>query len=144
MAERAYSVTDLIVALAMIAILGAMAVPDFKTFSEPLPDAKTELLVHLKMVRAKAIEKKTPYSIFPGNESTLRVITNAVCGGAATGSDTTLDFILPKGVKFAHTNWALCYTSKGIPTVNLVIELVDNEGLTTTIEQFLGIGEMVQ
>lgn len=136
--EQGYSITELLVVLALLSILSLLAVPNLAALRDPLDLSQEELLGHLKQVRAKAIATTSSYTVYPNTDNSLQVVSSAGCGGAATGVEMDLQLTLQPGISFNNTDWLVCFSPTGFAETNEEFVIEDPDGRTASLEVFLG------
>lgn len=147
------TLVELLVALAVLAIVLAVGVLNLRPLSDPLQDAVVQAEGYLKQVRAKAMATTSAYQVDlgPGRLSARYAPT---CRSASFSEDAALRLDLPEGVHlearwaqsgqdFAPSDW-VCFTSRGLllgsQSEEPLLEFRDGKGRVKTLRVMLGGG----
>lgn len=114
---------ELLVALAVLAIVLAVGVLNLRPLSDPLQDAVVQAEGYLKQVRAKAMATTSAYQVDLGPDR-LSARYAPTCRSASFSEDAALRLDLPEGVRlearwaqsgqaFTPSDW-ICFTSRGL------------------------------
>jgi Tfp pilus assembly protein FimT len=141
--DKGYSLVNMLATLAMIGILLATATSNLKIISNPLADASFALNHYFRLSRARAISQTTVIKIAP--TSTTRVVaTSGETCDTATAAVDNLAINLPTGARLVTTDWSTCFTARGLATEAITFSLIDDRGVTRTVEIALGGGSRIQ
>ena len=78
-----------------------------------------------KQARAKAMVTTGAQRVRPTTDSALEVESAASCAAGSWTAEPDLRIELPDGVRFADTEWSVCFNSRGIASDALTIRLSD-------------------
>jgi prepilin-type N-terminal cleavage/methylation domain-containing protein len=137
--QRGFSLTEVLVALAVSGTLTAIAAPIIKFGTNPLKDSSSRLAGSLKLLRAKAVSQTSAYRLraVPGDSMpSLQVERATLCSDSVwtadpsfTAEDTALDRsvqltqVVINGQPKPVDGWSICYSSRGLATQNAVLTL---------------------
>ena len=138
--ESGFSLMEMIVTLGLLSLLGGVAVSNIKELDDPLKNATDEMIGFMKKVRARGISTTSAYQIYPDSSTAIRTRYSSNCGDAAEDkiNDPAIVLNLPEGAFLGDTDWAICFSARGLPDSNIQIIIEDNDGEDRTIEVFLG------
>ncbi len=142
-AESGFSFIDMLVAMALMAILSYMAVSNIKELENPLADASYQVSRFIRLIRSRAISQTIVIVIQPDSATEIVSFSSTACDGALTAIND-LSLTLPDGSSLTDTNWSACLNQRGLSDTNLVFSIQDQEGKTRSIELALGGGVQIQ
>ena len=140
--ERGFTLTEVLVAMSLAAILSGMAALNLMELSDPAYSAASEISGYLKRVRAKALATTSAYTISASTTDTLIATFGNTCAGAQT-DEPELTLVL-ENADLTDVSWELCFTSRGFPNANVLIPVVDSYSGNRTVEVLLGGSIRVQ
>ncbi len=152
--ESGYTLFELIVTLAFVAILAGSATVQARHLSDPLQNQTSQTLSFIKRVRAKAISSTSAYLIYPSGGTQLNVARGSACPAtipanpvSLIGAGFTVDHLkmnLSEKVSFTTPNWGVCFTSRGLLVGAANVQLSDDYARTKTISIYLGGATRIQ
>ncbi|MCB0322204.1 MAG: prepilin-type N-terminal cleavage/methylation domain-containing protein [Bdellovibrionales bacterium] len=141
--DAGFSVSELLVTIALIAILSAGAVSNLKELDDPLSDASFTVTHYLRLVRARAISQTSFIEVVPGSTTTIAASSSDSCTGVMTPIEG-LTVNLPRGSQLTATDWSACFTPRGLSDANVLFTIRDTDGRTRSVEIALGGGVQIQ
>ncbi|MCB0352207.1 MAG: hypothetical protein KDD64_01745 [Bdellovibrionales bacterium] len=138
-----FSILELVITVALMAVLTTVAVSNIKELENPLADASYQVSRFIRLVRARAISQTIVIVIQPSSTSEIVSFSSNDCAGTLTAIDD-LSLSLPDGSSLTSTDWSACLNQRGLSDTNLVFQIQDIEGKTRTIELALGGGVQIQ
>lgn len=134
-----FTLLELLVVMMLGAIMTSIAINNLDALSNPAQGAAAQLTGFLKEVRAKAISQTVAYKVTAS--SNRRIVTRfaSTCSATTTTNDPSLTLNLPNSAALTATDWEICFTSRGLATVNTTITLQD-QYVTKRVEVLLGGG----
>ncbi|MBX7145465.1 MAG: type II secretion system GspH family protein [Oligoflexia bacterium] len=134
----AFTVIELLVALAITGILAGIAIINLHALSSSSANAAAELATLLKQARARAISSTSAYFVVP--ISTTQVVTRfgTNCSDTTLINDPTLSLSLPSGTNLGSISWTICFTSRGLSDSNTQIPIYDLHSQNHQVEVLLG------
>lgn len=141
--ECGFTLFELLVIFALIGILSFTAVSNINTLKNPLADASFAATHFLRLARSRAMSQTTFIQVSPSGTRRLITSRSDSCSGTMTPiADFFLD--LPNGSQLADTQWAACFTPRGLAAANIEFQIQNDEGKTRTIEIALGGGSKIK
>lgn len=137
-AQKAFTLIEILVVLALSAILFSIGIVNFKEFNKPLRNDVASLNGFFKKIRLKAISHTQSYKIKNLDSKNIQVLYSDSCDARAWTLDTKESFELSKDVTFFETDWSVCINSRGLPQNALEVNMVDNLGDVAVINLMLG------
>lgn len=136
--EQGFSGIELLVVFLIMSIMTGIAAYNLRELDNPLEDARAELRGFFKQVRSRAISTTSAYEVIP--LTTKQIITrySIRCSDASKTNDPQLTLTLPTHTNLINTDWAVCFNARGLPDQNLLINLVDIQSQSSSIEVMLG------
>ena len=150
--NRGFTILELMVVIAIIAIMAALAVPNYLSW---LPDRRLatgalDVLQGLQKSRSEAIKsnRNVIVTFNPGAES-FRAFMDADASGAQNGSEPTIiNRSMPAGIDLVSTGFtanSVTFDSRGIPTTAVgLVTLQNSKGNTQRVELFLSGHSVLQ
>lgn len=124
--ERAYSLIELIVALALFSVLCGFAVINLTELQNPADNAGRAMYAYFKAVQGKAMATTSTYTVWPISSTEIRATFAVSCSSANQVIDTDLRFVLPSGAHMGNLDWQLCYNSRGLANSSADISVNDS------------------
>jgi Tfp pilus assembly protein FimT len=131
------SLAEVLVTTALIGILLAIGVANFKRHISTPKSSISELIAALRKIQYKAIATTSTYTIRPSGPSRIVATVSKTCSGVSEGTDNSVSYELNE-LQFESTEWSICYRSNGRTEVNLVVQLLDHGSVRRSIEFLLG------
>lgn len=150
MKRRGFTVIEVLIVLAMLAILFAVAFNDLRPLSNPLRNGQTQVAGFFKQVRVRAMATTSAYQVLPSTnpgDNPNRVIIAQYANTCSAGNwtiDPNFRLELPQGVQLSGTTWSLCFSSRGFANPGLTVGLANAQGQTRQVEILLGGGVSAQ
>lgn len=141
--EAGFTLSDMLIALGLMAVLSSMAISNIKQLENPLTDASYQVSRFVRLVRSRAISQTIVIVIQPSSTTQIVSFSSDDCDGTLT-SISDLSLTLPNGSSLTDTDWSACLNQRGLSDTNLTFDIRDEEGDTRTIELALGGGVQVQ
>jgi prepilin-type N-terminal cleavage/methylation domain-containing protein len=146
--QKGFTIVELIVTLAIVAVALSIAALNLRPLSNDLQNATNEVASGFRQLRTKAISTTSAYRFVYVSPTKLAAQWSKTCSATSVWTaDGKLDIELRDNVSFTQlpTNITVnsplvCYTSKGLATSNIIMKLRDEKGTIRSIEVFLGGG----
>jgi prepilin-type N-terminal cleavage/methylation domain-containing protein len=139
MNNKAFTVIELLVCMALVGIVSAIAIYNMRSFSDPTAEGTGHVMAFLKQSRAKALATTYAYTVKPATSGSLITTYGISCSSVTQTSDTQMTLALPNGVTFVSTAWSVCYTPRGLASANTNFSIQGN-GDSYAVEVALGGG----
>ena len=142
MREAGVTILELIVVMAIAALLTGVAVMNLRDLANPRQTGAAEMVGFLKKVRGKAMNATKAYTVMP--VSAYQVVTK-LSKNCKSNQKTAGEFTykLPAGVSFGDTNWSICYSTRGMSDTSVDIPVTDRKG-RTDVQVVLGGGARIK
>jgi prepilin-type N-terminal cleavage/methylation domain-containing protein len=141
---QGFTLTEVLVTLAISGTLTAIAAPTIRFGSDPLKDTSSRLVSNLKLLRAKAVSQTSAYRLqaVPSAAGTpvLSIERATLCSDTVWTADPSFaaeDTLLDPQVQLSQVTangqtrpvdrWSICYNSRGLATQNVVLTLRDEQ-----------------
>jgi len=141
--NRGFSVTELLVVMALIITLFSARLFDSKRYANQALNGASSVMGFLKMVRAKALATTHAYTVSATSNTHIKTTYGTTCTATTQTNDTQLVLDLPQGAILTSTTWTLCYTTRGFSDTSLSISISDASH-TKVVEVVLGGGVRIQ
>ncbi len=171
--HKGFTMIEIMIVLALAAIMTAMSAPYISFGNNPLQDNTNRIASKLKLVRSKAISQTSAYRVTQISPAQLKVehsISGKNCldedNNAAWVKDpsfteedlslneasdiqginknTAITIVAANTINGSSlTNWKLCYDSRGTANKNLFFTLTDTNNKKRQIEVFSGGGVQI-
>lgn len=128
----------MLVTLGLFGVLTLIAVQQLKDLDVAIVNASAELQGFFKQVRARAISTTSAYTVTPISSTEISTSYSTSCTSETTTADPQMVVELPLGAYLRSTDWSICYSPRGLPDDNIQIEVYDDDGVTKTVEVYLG------
>lgn len=138
MSRRGFTIPELLVVLFMVSTIAGIAVYNFRTLVNPVQDAAAGMVSHFKVVRARALSSTSALTIRPVGLNQLVVESGVRCDDEDAEVEPQLQFTLPAGARLVDEEWQICFTSRGLASSAIDLDVRDEYGRTRTIEVLLG------
>lgn len=156
MRESGLTLLEILVVMAILAIVLGIAFVDLRPLNNPIQNGFTQTLGFFQQVRSKAMATTSAYRVVVDANGTLQVgyarrcsdtvwtpdnqlaVANVQAGGARSALD-----LREQGLTFGPVNWQVCFNSRGLANFSQpgqTIRLQDNRGNTRQVEVMLGGG----
>jgi len=136
---RGFTLVELMVTMAIFALLLAIMAPNLKLLGDPLGDATQQVEGALKQTRLKAMSNTMAVRVLPQSATRLKVESATNCAATTWTAEPAFERTLPKGIIFKTTAWSVCFDGRGIADNNAKIDLHrQSDGLERHIEVLLG------
>lgn len=151
------SIIEIIVVLALTALLAAIAAPAVTFGSDPLRDSTRRITASFKLARAKAMASTSAVRIRPLSNNEFIMERASRCSDTTWTSisdrvqkdgqlvvedlsiDTPAQLTDAKENGTTTTNWSLCFNSRGVADKNLQLTITNtNNSRQQTMEVFSG------
>ena len=143
-ARQGFTLIEIIITLAILAVVLGIAALNLRGFHDPLHEAATDLSGLMKQSRAKAMATTSAYRVLvsPSGSPHLIAETAISCDAASSGwaADSALTADLPAHITMTVTQGSLptCFDPRGIASEDVIFELTDAKGRTMSVEVMLG------
>jgi len=104
----------------------------------PLETGSLLLEGYLREARLKAMATTSAYRVQPVDERTLEARVASNCSSVDWEVGPVPELRLPRDVNLSDTDWSICFSSRGIASVNVVVTLAHDELGETQVEVMLG------
>ncbi|WP_299406838.1 GspH/FimT family pseudopilin [Acaryochloris sp. IP29b_bin.148] len=146
------SLIEILVVVALTAMLAAFAAPAITFGTNPLRDTSNRMAANFKLARAKAMAKTAAYRIRPlsvgqvviehannCNETTWTTASEFVTEDLTFDTPTEVISAQVDGSGVANTGWNVCFNSRGRANQTLELTFQDtNTNQQRTLEIFVG------
>ena len=132
------SLVELLVVLAVMGIAVAASALYLRPMEAPLQTAATELEGFFREVRGRALATTSAYRVAAVTPETARAEFAANCAASTWTTDPELELELPSEVAMADDTWAVCFNSRGLADINLVVDLDHDRSGTLQVEVLRG------
>jgi Tfp pilus assembly protein FimT len=136
--DKGYTLMELLVAMAFAVVMTGIVAPKLADYQRPADDAISSFRGFLKVARGKAIARTVAYTVSATSPTRAVAVFGQNCSDPSPQSDPKLILDLKRGATFSSTAWSVCFTSRGIASNNLVVEIQDIDGLRKQVEIMLG------
>ena len=144
MKNSGFTLMELMIVIAIIAILAAVVIPNFIGWlpERRLDAGAQEILQGLQKSRSRAImlNRNVIVTFDAGTDSFTAFVDEDASGGLDAGEQTLLDRTMPAGVNFAPNFGGVStviFDNRGIPDISGTIVLQNNNGTAQTVQLFL-------
>ncbi len=120
---RGFSLPEAMAVLAIVALAAMVSVGSFRSLLAPLRRADEQLQALLIQTRARAMVTTTPHRVRAATTGALVVEHALTCGSESWANDSRLGLVLPEGVTLTEDAWEVCFDSRGMASVNLILTL---------------------
>lgn len=140
---QGFTLVEIIVVLAIFAILAGIAALNLRGLQDPLQEAATNVAGLMKQSRAKAMATTSAYRVKVSTTNTRDLVTeSAIRCSDTTGwtADTALSTELPKGISMSVSQGSLptCFDPRGLGSQDLILTFTDSKGRSMKVEVMLG------
>lgn len=138
--ESGFSLTELVATMAMMAIIMALMVPNWRVLDDPLQNSTEQTIGFLKKVKARAVSTTSAYVVEANGPFQITTSFANACSDPSGDfqSDNQLELEMDRGVEMSDTSWNVCFSSRGLADQNIIVPLRDQDGDTRAVEVFLG------
>ena len=127
--------------LAVVAVMGSALVAFalyLQPMEAPLDEATNRLEGLFRVARVRGLATTSAYRVSPDGAGGLRGDYANNCTSATWTRDRALDLELPDEVTLTDTTWAVCFSSRGLASVNTVITMTHPRFGDRQVEVLLG------
>lgn len=136
--QRGYSLLELMVVLALVAITSGIAIANLRELQDPVKTGASQLSGFIKQVRSRAMSATQAYLIMPASSDRVMALRANTCSALEWQSDSKLVLDLPSGVSLNAQDWDICFSSRGFPDDNIRIAISDLDSRQREVEVLLG------
>jgi len=151
MSKRGFTLIEMLVVIAILAVLIGIAALNFRPLGAPLQNGAAQLESFLKQARLRAIATTRAYRVVPVPSSVttlkLQYANNCNSGNTWTDDNPVRTLQLPDNVTLNGTAWtSVCFNSRGAAYNNsgnpasVTIALIDNKNQQRSVQVLLGGG----
>lgn len=149
MRRYGFTLIEMLVVTAVLAILIGIAAINFRPLGAPLQNGSAQLESFLKQARVRAIATTRAYKVVPTSTTALKLQYANTCNPANpwTDDNPVKTLQLPDNVSLNGTAWgSVCFSSRGAAYNNLGnpggvnIGLIDNKNQQRSVQIMLGGG----
>ncbi len=133
-----FSAVELLVAMALLAILVGIGALYLAPMATPLESAGSTLTAMIEQTRSKAIYTTRVHRLRPLSSDHLIVEYANSCGSGSWTYDPAISLELPRQVTLTETDWSVCFDRRGLSSVNLIITLHHPDRGVRELELFKG------
>lgn len=135
--QTGFSLPELLIVIAVLAIALGITALYLEPLGSPIESGVTLVDGFLRDLRVTAIASTRAVRIRPFGKDTL-IAERADSCGSSTWLDAGRSIELPTGVTMLATDWAVCFTSRGISSDNVKIVLDHARYTPRSIEVLVG------
>jgi hypothetical protein len=136
--ERGMSITELMVAMCITAIVVTSAALYLRPLEAPLHSGIALLEGCIQRSRTEAMATTSAYRISPRGPGRIEAEFADTCGATTWTEDEDISIDFPGGVRLSDTTWSLCFDPRGLPGSNLTITLNHPQYGSRSVEVMLG------
>jgi prepilin-type N-terminal cleavage/methylation domain-containing protein len=136
--ERGMSMAELLVAMAITALIVAAAGLYLRPMEAPLVSGIALLEGCVQRARAEAVASTSAYRLTPRGPGRIEAEVGDSCATTTWADDPKVSVELPQDVRMTDTTWSLCIDSRGLPGTNLTITLNHPDYGSRAVEVLLG------
>lgn len=118
-----FSLPEAMAVLVIIALAATVTVGSFRSMLAPLRRADEQLEALLVQTRARAMVTTTPHRVRAATTGALVVEHALTCSSESWNADPRLGLVLPDGVTLTEDSWNICFDTRGMASVNMVLTL---------------------
>lgn len=142
-AQSGYSMIEIIVVMAIAAVVMGTAISNLKELNDPLSNASFSLGHYLRLARSRAISQTLAIQLQPSGSNRIVASSADSCSGTMTPmSDLSFDF--PTGSRMVSTTWTICFSSRGFTPQEVEFDIQGDTSLTKTVSVALGGGSQIE
>lgn len=142
-AQSGYSMIEMIVVLAIAALVMGTAISNLKELDDPLSNASFSLGHYLRLARSRAISQTLAIQLKPSGANRIVASSADSCTATMTPmSDLSFDF--PTGSRMVSTTWTICFSSRGFTPQEVEFNIQGDSSLTKTVSVALGGGSQIE
>ena len=135
--ELGFSLIELVVTVAISATMMGIAVTQFNDMLNPAQSSASNIAAFFKEARARAVSTTSAYRVQPTSSRQIVAYFGNTCSNTPS-QDPRLMLDLPTDVTLTSIGWNTCFSSRGLADTNTTVSVIDDEGLSQSIEVFLG------
>jgi prepilin-type N-terminal cleavage/methylation domain-containing protein len=136
--EAGVTLLELIVVLAILSLSVTAVALNLEPLGTPLQAGASLVESFMREARLNAIATTSAYRVKPTASDRLGAETADSCDASTWTTDPSMRINLPKDVDLSSTSWSVCFTSRGISTDNIKIQLLHDLYGSAGIEVMLG------
>lgn len=134
-----FTLIELIVSMAIVAIISGTVIYNLKALNNPLGNAAFSIEQFLRLARSRAIANTAVVQVQALTTTRLAAYTSDSCSGEMTAmSDMVLK--LPFESALQEVSSSVCFDQRGLADISAIFNIVDSEGDTKTVRVALGGG----
>jgi len=129
---------EVLIVVAIMGIMLAIGLLYLKPAEAPLQAGSLLLEGVFRQARLQAIATTSAYRVSPSGTGGLEIEFAASCSDSTWAGAPNGNYELPSDVTLDDTSWSVCFTSRGIATTNVVIQLNHPDFGSRQVEVLLG------
>ncbi len=137
--EQGFTVSHLLLTMALISILAATAIGDLKSGRTPVHDAALQTELFLKLARARAMSQTKFITVHPAGAWTLVAESSDSCSGTPENI-ADLSLTIKRPAQIAYLESSVCFNPRGMASENVSFTINGDGEHCREIEIALGGG----
>lgn len=136
--ERGMTLIEALIVVALAGIVLAIAGLWLRPLESPIDTATTLFEGFLRQARLNAIATTSAYRVAPSANNRLGVSAASACSATTWTDVPTMRLNLPNSVTMASTSWQVCFSSRGVSTNNVTVQLQHPTNGSRRVEVLVG------
>jgi prepilin-type N-terminal cleavage/methylation domain-containing protein len=133
-----FTVPELLIVIALMGIGLTAAVMNLAPAEAPLSTAATVLESTFRQARLQAISTTSAHRVSPTGSGGLNIEFASTCSDTTWNPAPHGNYELPDGVSMSDTSWVICFSSRGLSSVNQTIVLNHPDYGSISVEVLVG------
>lgn len=141
--DRGSSLLELIVTMALIALLSAVAISNIKILENPLANASFNISHYMRLIRSRAISQTTTITVIPSSSAVISAYSADSCESEDLTEIPDLQLELEDDVHLSSTDWSVCFNQRGLASEHITFDFYTSTA-TKTVQIALGGGVKIE
>jgi len=134
--NQGFTILELLVVIGLVGIMTLIAAVNLRPLENPVYTATHNLAAFMKQARARAVSTTSAYEVRPTSNRQIAAFFGPNCA-SIDDPDNTMTLEFSPRVSMPDTDWAVCFTARGLSTNNVNIEVSDGQSFRS-VEVLLG------